>query len=211
MLPVENCGWMNREELHRYLARKDVLIVPHDTNNLAPGTDFMALELEDMPPLIQVHSRYIFCEKTNEPTFYCNSDCEGGHWQDALNKGARMGCIACSDDHDNNMGEEIAVEGDRTLYYHVDADAPVDTVTVVKNGSLTFPKSAEGTVSVFCLGPDAEGITLRGLHYPLENGTLTAGFPLGVSNHFTGKEAEITVNNGSLLVLWDRKNGFPKR
>lgn len=84
-------------------------------------------------------------------------------------------------------------------------------VTVVKNGSLTFPKSAEGTVSVFCLGPDAEGITLRGLHYPLENGTLTAGFPLGVSNHFTGKEAEITVNNGSLLVLWDRKNGFPKR
>ena len=84
-------------------------------------------------------------------------------------------------------------------------------VTVVKNGSLTFPESAEGTVSVFCLGPDAEGITLRGLHYPLENGTLTAGFPLGVSNHFTGKEAEITVNNGSLLVLWDRKNGFPKR
>ncbi|MBQ2927158.1 MAG: thiamine diphosphokinase [Oscillospiraceae bacterium] len=86
-----------------------------------------------------------------------------------------------------------------------------ELVTVVKNGSITFPAGNSGTVSVFCLGPDAEGVTLEGLYYPLEKGTLTAGFPLGVSNHFTGKEARITVTNGSLLVLWDRKNGFPQQ
>ncbi len=84
-------------------------------------------------------------------------------------------------------------------------------VTVVKNGMLRFPAGCSGTVSVFCLGPDAEGVTLRGLYYPLENGTLTAGFPLGVSNHFTGTEAEISVENGSLLVLWNRKNKLPER
>ena len=84
-------------------------------------------------------------------------------------------------------------------------------LTVVKNGSITFPEGREGTVSVFCLGPDAEGVDLEGLYYPLKNGTLTAGFPLGVSNHFTGKEANISVKNGSLLVLWDRENGFPQR
>ena len=84
-------------------------------------------------------------------------------------------------------------------------------VTVVKDGSLFFPAGMEGTVSVFCLGKDAEGVTLEGLYYPLEKGTLTAGFPLGVSNHFTGKKAVITVENGSLLVLWDRVNGFPER
>ena len=84
-------------------------------------------------------------------------------------------------------------------------------VTVVKDGSLFFPAGMEGTVSVFCLGKDAEGVTLEGLYYPLEKGTLTAGFPLGVSNHFTGKKAVITVENGSLLVLWDRANGFPER
>ena len=84
-------------------------------------------------------------------------------------------------------------------------------LTVVKNGSIAFPEDCEGTVSVFCLGVDAAGVTLRGLYYPLENGTLTAGFPLGVSNHFTGEKAEISVENGSLLVLWDRKNGFPER
>ena len=82
-------------------------------------------------------------------------------------------------------------------------------VTVLKNGSLTFPARAEGTVSVFCMGADAEGITLENLYYPLENGTLTAGFPLGVSNHFIGKEGKISVRNGSLLIIWERKAGFP--
>lgn len=84
-------------------------------------------------------------------------------------------------------------------------------VTVVKNGSITFPAGKRGTVSVFCLGPDARGVDIGGLYYPLENGTLTAGFPLGVSNHFTGKEARISVKDGSLLVIWDLENGFPQR
>ena len=82
-------------------------------------------------------------------------------------------------------------------------------VTVVKNGALRFPAGCEGTVSVFCHGADAEGVTLEGLYYSLTGGTLTAGFPLGVSNHFTGERAAISVKNGSLLVIWDRKNGFP--
>jgi len=84
-------------------------------------------------------------------------------------------------------------------------------VTVVKNGMLRFPATAEGTVSVFCMGADAEGITLNNLYYPLENGALTAGFPLGVSNHFVGKPAEISVKDGSLLVIWERKAGLPYR
>ena len=84
-------------------------------------------------------------------------------------------------------------------------------VTVLKNGSLAFPAEAEGTISLFCLGSDAEGVTLENLYYPLENGCLTAGFPLGVSNHFTGKCAAVTVKNGSLLAIWDRSAGFPRR
>ena len=84
-------------------------------------------------------------------------------------------------------------------------------VTVVKDGSIRFPAGCEGTLSLFCMGADAEGVTLEGLYYPLEKGTLTAGFPLGCSNHFTGKEAGISVDNGSLLVIWDRNAGFPAR
>ena len=78
------------------------------------------------------------------------------------------------------------------------------------DGSITFPAGNTGTVSVFCLGPDAEGVTLEGLYYPLEKGTLTAGFPLGVSNHFVGNEVTVSVEQGSLLLLFDRENGFPR-
>ena len=81
-------------------------------------------------------------------------------------------------------------------------------VTALKEGTLRFPAGWEGTVSVFCLGSDARGVTLRGLYYPLEAGTLTAGFPLGVSNHFTGAPASVSVKHGSLLVIWDRKAGL---
>ena len=84
-------------------------------------------------------------------------------------------------------------------------------VTVVHNETVRFDASADGILSLFCLGPDASGITLRGLQYPLENAVLTSGFPLGVSNHFVGENAEITVKCGSLLAMWDRKNGFPER
>ncbi len=84
-------------------------------------------------------------------------------------------------------------------------------VTCVKDGSIRFGWEATGIVSVFCMGADAEGVTLTNLQYPLENGVLTAGFPLGVSNHFIGKPAEISVKKGSLLVLYDRKNGLPER
>ena len=84
-------------------------------------------------------------------------------------------------------------------------------VTVVKNETISFPAEAEGIISLFCLGCDAKGVTIRGLHYELENGTLTPGFPLGVSNHFTGKGATVQVKDGSILAMWDRKNGLPER
>ena len=84
-------------------------------------------------------------------------------------------------------------------------------VTVVKNEIISFPAEAEGIISLFCLGCDAKGVTIRGLHYELENGTLTPGFPLGVSNHFTGKGATVQVKDGSILAMWDRKNGLPER
>ena len=84
-------------------------------------------------------------------------------------------------------------------------------ITVIKDGSIKFTENTEGIFSLFCLGHDARGVTIEGLHYPLTDGTLTPGFPLGVSNHFVGKQAKITVKDGSLLAMWDRKNGFPER
>ena len=82
-------------------------------------------------------------------------------------------------------------------------------VTAIRNDSIRFSEAAEGILSLFCLGADAHGVNTSGLQYPLENGTLTSGFPLGVSNHFVGKQAQVSVADGCLLAMWDRKNGFP--
>ena len=84
------------------------------------------------------------------------------------------------------------------------------SATVISEESAVFSSGATGTLSVFCLGEDASGVSIRGLKYSLENGTLSADFPLGVSNHFIGKAAVVRVQHGSLLAMWDRENGFPK-
>ena len=84
-----------------------------------------------------------------------------------------------------------------------------DTATVIKNSKITFP-AADGILSVFCMGADAEGVSIRGLQYGLEKGTLTAGYPLGCSNHFIGKTAEISVENGSILIIYPTEVGLPE-
>ena len=83
------------------------------------------------------------------------------------------------------------------------------SATVISGESAVFSSGATGTLSVFCLGDDASGVSIRGLKYSLENGTLSADFPLGVSNHFTDSQAEITVKDGNLLLLWDTQTGLP--
>lgn len=189
MLRGEHDGEITREELHRYLQRDDLILVPHDTGLLSPGADFLSLELEDMTPLIQVYSRGTHQERF-DPVFLRNSACEGGYWQDALRRGARMGAMASSDDHDGHngttlenrcflekypgltavlakentlpaifealkarrcyalmggriymdfringhyMGEEFTSNEDRSIYYRIEADGPIDYVTIVKN------------------------------------------------------------------------------
>lgn len=75
-------------------------------------------------------------------------------------------------------------------------------VTCVRKGALRFQQGHSGVVSVFAWGGEARGVFLSGLMYPLENGTLHGDMPLGVSNEFTGREAEIRVGEGTLLVFW---------
>lgn len=70
-------------------------------------------------------------------------------------------------------------------------------------GELRFGPAHRGVVSVFCPGPDAAGVCLEGLRYPLRNAVLTSSFPLGVSNQFTGQPARISVERGVLLVMWE--------
>lgn len=79
--------------------------------------------------------------------------------------------------------------------------------TVIRNNHLDFSPHHQGTISVFCPDGEARGVNLTGLYYPLQDAVLTSGFPLGVSNQFTGNAASVAVKEGSLLVMWECPEG----
>ena len=76
-------------------------------------------------------------------------------------------------------------------------------VTLLRGGALTLPAREKGDISLFAFGGEAKGVRIKGLKYELEKGTLTPGFPLGVSNSFVGKSVEITVEDGDILIVHD--------
>ena len=98
-------GEITESELRALLARDDVLTCPHDTYSLTSNADFMALPTDLIPPFIEIMSRGDAAEYMGNP---CGADyacCEGGFWQDALRKGAKMGVIGGSDDHGGTNGQ----------------------------------------------------------------------------------------------------------
>ncbi len=79
--------------------------------------------------------------------------------------------------------------------------------TVVVDGALSVPRDVIGDgardvkLSVFALSDVCRGATIRGAKWTLENAALTNAFPLGLSNEFAAHEAEISVEEGALLVV----------
>jgi len=75
-------------------------------------------------------------------------------------------------------------------------------ITAVKNGKLSFASGGRGTVSVFSHSELSTGVYERGLKYPLDNAVLKNTYPLGVSNELTGGVAEISVESGTLIIIY---------
>ena len=77
------------------------------------------------------------------------------------------------------------------------------TLILIRNEKISFSANdtKEGKrVSVFAFGGDAHGVSEKGLKYLLDNVTVKSEFPIGVSNEFTGEDAEIEVKDGMLLI-----------
>lgn len=73
-------------------------------------------------------------------------------------------------------------------------------ITAICNDTLHLNPLSGGIVSVFAQGGSAQGVSISGLQYELENAALSCDFPIGVSNALIGRHAEITVKNGTLIV-----------
>lgn len=72
---------------------------------------------------------------------------------------------------------------------------------VLENESVAFRREMEGYLSVFSLGKEARGVTLKGLKYPLDKYTMTNDYPIGISNEFIGEEATVAVEDGQLVLI----------
>ena len=76
----------------------------------------------------------------------------------------------------------------------------------ISNSRVDFTSEAKGRISIFSTKDKSDGVFEKGLLYELDNATLEANTPLGVSNEFIGKDATISVKNGTLIIYTDRKN-----
>ena len=107
-------------------------------------------------------------------------------------------CLGGNTDHalaNLQLGTRLARRGIKTTFASDGYD-----VYFVCDGSLRLPARKSGRVSVF--SPDITcGVTIKGLKYEVEGVTLTNEVALGVSNEFTGKEAEISAQKGVLTVF----------
>lgn len=93
----------------------------------------------------------------------------------------------------------ITSKGARGSIYHGD-----EVFTAFSDGTLALSAELNGYVSVFSLSDESRGVSIRNLKYEVEDFTLRSYKPVGVSNEFIGKESSITVEEGSLLVVYKK-------
>lgn len=80
---------------------------------------------------------------------------------------------------------------------------------------LVVDGAAGDTLSLIPFGGDASGVSVAGVHWPLENADLPVGPSLGISNRLIGSQAVVTVRAGALLAIhiragWESR-GAPQR
>ena len=77
-------------------------------------------------------------------------------------------------------------------------------VTAIRDGEIRFPQDMPkgSVISVFSAAGKAEGVSLTGLKYPLDNAVITSSYPIGVSNEFIGEPAKVSVENGILIIMY---------
>lgn len=74
-------------------------------------------------------------------------------------------------------------------------------IFIAQNETIVFQPNMEGYLSLFAMCEQAEGVTIKGLKYNMENGVLKNSFPIGISNEFIGEQAEVSVLKGTIVGI----------
>ncbi len=75
------------------------------------------------------------------------------------------------------------------------------TVFIIKNEKVRIKCDTGCHFSAFAFGGTAHGVSIKGLYYEAENLSLSPSCHLTASNIFTGKDAEVCVCDGELIIF----------
>ena len=138
-------------------------------------------------------------EKDDTDTHHAARLIAGRGFQQAL----LLGCLGGRLDHTlANLHTLLYLTGQGVRCWLVGAGS---AVTALQNGSLRLPRRPKCYFSVFAADGDACGVTLRGMKYPLDRALVTERFPIGVSNEILEETGEVTVENGTLLLVYSKR------
>lgn len=76
--------------------------------------------------------------------------------------------------------------------------------TVIRDGAIVLEGEKDSFFSVFAYGGNAQGVSISGSHYDVNDAELTPFFPLGVSNKFKESIVRVSVENGCLLIVYNK-------
>ncbi len=101
--------------------------------------------------------------------------------------------------------------GNMILLAHPEIKIPVtlicdlEEVHLARAGTpLKITGGAGDTISLIPLGPDPAVVKTRGLQYPLDEDDLHFGYTRGISNSLLGKQAQIDLQSGTLVLIHSR-------
>jgi thiamine pyrophosphokinase len=80
-------------------------------------------------------------------------------------------------------------------------DGHQEIILLRGRGEFTFKGKKGDILSLVPLGKDAQGVTLRGLEYPLEDDVLKFGATRGISNVLIDDTATVYLKKGLLLCI----------
>lgn len=86
-------------------------------------------------------------------------------------------------------GNKFKIIDDKHIFY------------AITDSCLKIPYLPNKQISVFAFGDKAYGVTEKGFHYSIENYTLNPFNPIGISNDIVSDFGEISVEQGTLIVI----------
>ena len=140
------------------------------------------------------------CEKDDTDTYYIARQMVAQGYTNAIFCGVTGGRL----DHTiANIQMLKFLEANGVDAIIMDKDTTIKVIT--GRGTVLEPRN-DCYFSVFSMDEKCTGVSETGGKYQLYDVELTNSFPVGVSNEFAGKPVEISVKEGSLLIITTKKD-----